>query len=202
MKENNTLAVQENPYPYWSDERSESDYRSRETQASSLTRQMLRQPEYLLRNNRVNPGPLRNLRARTADSIAQIPHDTRNEEMWGWQRWTDRDYYLVESDISNNLLEETDSGTRQGDGGIIYPDYSKPEYEPSTIISTSNLKSFDFTQISPSSEWVIVHNLGFYPSVELFSISRAEIDGDVVHLSTSRLKVLFNIPISGYARLN
>jgi hypothetical protein len=100
------LAVQENPYGHWENERSESDYRSRETQASVLTRQMLRQPRFLLRSNRVNPGPLRNLRARAAESAQQIPHSTCNEEIWGWQQWTDTKEYLQASEVSSNLLEE------------------------------------------------------------------------------------------------
>jgi len=111
------LAVQQNPYQNWSDERSDSDYRSRETQASALTRQMLKQPEYLLRSNRVNPGPLRNLRARAAESAAQIPHNNCNEEMWGWQQWTETGEYLTSSDVSSNLLEEsTDSSDIPGCG--------------------------------------------------------------------------------------
>lgn len=100
------MAVQENPYGYWENERSEADYRSRETQASALTRQMLSQPEFLLLRNRVNPGPLRNLRARAADSVAQVPHQSCNEEMWGWQQWTDTREYLSTSEVSSNLLEE------------------------------------------------------------------------------------------------
>jgi len=195
------LAVQENPFEDWKSERGKADYRSRETQASALTRQMLRQSEYLLSRNRINPGPLRNLRARNADSLAQIPHDTRNEEVWGWQRWTEKDYYLVDSEISDNLLEETDPGTRVEEG-VIYPDYTKPANIPSTVIRGSNSRMFEFTQNTPLATWTIIHNLGFYPSVELFNSSRSEIDGDVNHLSTNTLVVNFNLPITGYARLN
>jgi hypothetical protein len=100
------MAVQTNPYRYWEDGRDESDYRSRETQASSLTRQMLRQTEYLLRSNRVNPGPSRNLRARVADATSQTPHHTCNEDVWGWQRWTETGEYLAPSEVSSNLLEQ------------------------------------------------------------------------------------------------
>ena len=111
------MAVQSNPYRHWEDERDEADYRSRETQASALTRQMLRQPEYLLRSNRVNPGTSRNLRARVADSAAQEPHTLCNEEVWGWQRWAETGEYLSASDVSSNLLEEsTDSSDIPGCG--------------------------------------------------------------------------------------
>lgn len=188
------MAVQQNPYEYWNDERSESDYRSRQTQASSLTRQMLRQPEYLRSRNRVNPGPKRNSRASAANSVFQLPHEPRNEDIWGWQRWTEKDYYLLESDVSSNLLEETEPD-------VLYSSVTKTDI-PSTIIPSPELKVFEFTQSQPFDEWLIIHNLGFYPSVELFNSSRAEIDGDVVHISPFALKVKFNLPISGFARLN
>jgi hypothetical protein len=99
------MSVQRNPYSHWGGERSNSDYRGRETQASSLTRQMMRQPEYLTTSNRVNPGPGRNLRAKTAESLVQIPHNLRNEDIWGWQGWTEISEYYAQSDVSNNLLE-------------------------------------------------------------------------------------------------
>ena len=99
------MSVQRNPYSRWEGERSNSDYRSRETQASSLTRQMMRQPEYLTSRNRVNPGPGRNLRARTAESKIQIHQNFRNEDIWGWQGWTEISEYYAQSDVSNNLLE-------------------------------------------------------------------------------------------------
>jgi hypothetical protein len=114
------VAVQTNPYQHWEDGRDDADYRSRETQASSLTRQMLRQPEYLATSNRVNPGPGRNLRARAADSQAQAPHHTCSEDVWGWQQWTETGEYLVPSPTSNNLLEQdTDSSNIPGCQGTV-----------------------------------------------------------------------------------
>lgn len=114
------MAVQSNPYRHWEDERENSDYRSRETQASALTRQILRQPEYLLRSNRVNPGPERNVRAMEADSQAQVPHGTCNEDVWGWQQWTDANEYATPSPLSNNLLEvDTDGRNIPGCEGSV-----------------------------------------------------------------------------------
>ena len=103
------LAVDKNPYREWESLRTSSDYRSRETQASSLTRQMLRRPEYLRDSNRVNPGPYRSLRARAADSKPQEPHITCNEDVWGWQRWTEVDEYVTQSELSSNLFEKSTS---------------------------------------------------------------------------------------------
>lgn len=59
-----------------------------------------------------------------------------------------------------------------------------------------------FTTASPTATWTINHNLGFKPSVELFSSGSQEIDGDVVHTSSNQTVVSFNVAISGFARLN
>lgn len=102
------MAVKSNPYRYWEDKRDTSDYRSKETQASSLARQMMSQPEYLRDSNRVNPGPRRNTRADSADAKQQTPHNTTNEDVWGWQPWIE--VGIQNSDVSNNLKEESTSG--------------------------------------------------------------------------------------------
>jgi hypothetical protein len=110
------VAVQKNPYQRWAEVRRDSDYRSRETQASSLTRQMLSNPEYLRNRNRVNPGPVRNLRALAADSADQVPHGTCNEDIWGWQRWTEAGEYLIPTDLATNLLERANTNEIPGCG--------------------------------------------------------------------------------------
>jgi hypothetical protein len=110
------MAVQQNPYQRWVGVRQAADYRSRETQASSLTRQMLSQSEYLRNRNRVNPGPLRNTRAAAADSVPQTPHGTCNEDMWGWQRWTEQGEYLLPTELATNLLERQNTSDIPGCG--------------------------------------------------------------------------------------
>lgn len=110
------MAVQQNPYQRWVQVKGDADYRSQETQTSSLTRQMLSQPEYLRNRNRVNPGPLRNLRARMADSPPQAPLSTCNEDIWGWQRWTEQSEYLLPTAHATNLLERQNTSDIPGCG--------------------------------------------------------------------------------------
>lgn len=110
------MATSSNPYENWIDVRSNADYRSRETQTSSLTRQMLKQPEYLRSRNRVNPGPFRNLRARVAESSAQIPIDVCNEDIWGWQPWSESREHLLQTDQATNLLERQNKSDILGCG--------------------------------------------------------------------------------------
>lgn len=200
------MAVQSDPYHYWEDERENSDYRSRQTQASSLTRQMLRQVEYLRNSNRVNPGPSRNVRAIKADLIKLIPHFTINEDIWGWQAWSDRKLQLSESLFSDSLLEQNTINPGELSLYSELPETTTPQPIPmdppaSVVTTRRNLKSVQFDQINPSQNWSITHNLGYYPSVELFNQYWNEIDGNVVHVNKNFLRVELTAPISGHARL-
>jgi hypothetical protein len=208
------LAVQQNPFEYWDDERDRADYRSKQTQASSLTRQMLRQPEYFRNRNRVNPGPGRNKRADQADLAGQSAHVTWNEDVWGWQAWSERRRQLSESLHSDNLLEENTINPIDQESYedfnqpvtvslpvIVPPEPVVPQTPSSVLTVRNNLKSVEYDQIDPRRTWTITHNLGYYPSVELFSDDWNEIDGYVVHITRNTLRVEFNLPISGHARL-
>ena len=100
------MAVNENPYESWQELKTNSDYRSTDTQINSLVRQQLSQPEYLRNSNRVNPGPRRNYRAGVSDSKSQIPHPVGSEDMWGWQQWAQvNPADLTEPPEADNLLE-------------------------------------------------------------------------------------------------
>lgn len=57
-------------------------------------------------------------------------------------------------------------------------------------------------QVTPSATWIISHNMGFKPSVELLNSGSQEIEGDVIHTSQNVTVAYFNTPISGFARLN
>lgn len=61
---------------------------------------------------------------------------------------------------------------------------------------------FTFEQTSPSDSWLINHNLGFRPSVDLFTTGGMEMLGEVVHISVNQTVVNFNGAIAGFARLN
>lgn len=61
---------------------------------------------------------------------------------------------------------------------------------------------FTHTQSSPSDTWIINHNLGYRPSVELIDIGGLEIEGEVQHLSLNQTVVRFNVATAGFARLN
>lgn len=57
-------------------------------------------------------------------------------------------------------------------------------------------------QMTPAMTWTINHNLGFVPSVEVYSVGGAEIDADVLHISANQTQINFVTPTAGSARLN
>jgi len=123
------VAVNNNPYQVWQKLRQNSDYRSTDTQITSLVRQQLSQSEYLRNSNRVNPGPNRNTRVKIARNSPQIPHVFVSDDMWGWQNWVhSRDEFIL-FNLGTNLIERVDyiPGTTYLDsniGGMSYNLYS------------------------------------------------------------------------------
>lgn len=60
----------------------------------------------------------------------------------------------------------------------------------------------NFTQSTPSSTWTINHNLGYRPSIDLFTVGGVIMLGEVVHISLNQIVVNFTEPVAGFARLN
>lgn len=60
---------------------------------------------------------------------------------------------------------------------------------------------FDYLQNVPSSTWLVVHNLGAFPSVTLLEPGGEEFLANVNHLDANVLEVLFTFPTTGRAVL-
>lgn len=63
-----------------------------------------------------------------------------------------------------------------------------------------SVASYIFTQVAPSEQWTINHNLGFRPIVMLLNSGGMEIDGEIVHLSENVVTASFGVPVAGMAR--
>lgn len=57
------------------------------------------------------------------------------------------------------------------------------------------------TQSSQSTTWIINHNMGFRPSVELLDSGSQEIDGEISHPTINQTIVRLNPASTGIARL-
>lgn len=67
---------------------------------------------------------------------------------------------------------------------------------------TQILSTYTHTQGSASSEWVINHGLGKYPSVTIVDSAGSVVHGDVIYDNDQRLTVRFTSAFSGKAYLN
>jgi hypothetical protein len=56
------------------------------------------------------------------------------------------------------------------------------------------------TQSAPSATWVMNHNLGYAPNVELRTTGGVLFDGQVTHVSVNQAVGSFAVPIAGTAR--
>lgn len=61
---------------------------------------------------------------------------------------------------------------------------------------------FIFQQPTPSNLWIINHNLGYYPSVEVFDLGGGVITSGVelLNFSVNQIRVFANPSVGGFAR--
>lgn len=62
--------------------------------------------------------------------------------------------------------------------------------------------AYTHTQSTPSDTWIINHNLGYKPSVELITVGGVEFDASVTHTSVDQTIINIAMPMAGSARLN
>jgi hypothetical protein len=60
---------------------------------------------------------------------------------------------------------------------------------------------YDFNQASPAITWTINHNLGYRPSVQMFTVGGLEVLGEIQHTSDNQTLITFNLAVAGTARL-
>lgn len=71
----------------------------------------------------------------------------------------------------------------------------------STSAQTINTRRHVHTQGVASTEWVITHTLGGYPSVTIVDSAKTHVFGEVQYDSTTQITVSFSAAFSGYAYL-
>ena len=74
------------------------------------------------------------------------------------------------------------------------PDVTAPGGQPRAFV-------FVFEQPTPSTVWVINHNFGYEPSVEVIDSTGAEVEAAVTNPSINQTVVTFSVATAGIARL-
>lgn len=65
---------------------------------------------------------------------------------------------------------------------------------------TPGANGFTHSQSSPATEWIVNHNLGFKPVVEVIDTGGIPGLADIVHISINQLRIYFAAPLAGEAR--
>lgn len=81
-------------------------------------------------------------------------------------------------------------------GGCI----TRINLNPAITISQNN--SFLFTQATPSTQWVINHNMGMVPNVTTEDTQGNDIVGIIEVVDSNNIKIYFNQPVAGKAYLS
>lgn len=96
---------------------------------------------------------------------------------------------FVYGSASQNIIEVNS-------GGCI----TRINLNPAITISQNN--SFIFTQATPSTVWVINHNMGIVPNVTTEDTNGNDIVGILDVLDSNNIKIYFNQPVAGKAYLS
>lgn len=56
----------------------------------------------------------------------------------------------------------------------------------------------EFSQITPSGEWLWNHNLGYRPKAQIYNLAYQKIDAEVQHVSVNQIRVRVLPPMPGY----
>lgn len=62
--------------------------------------------------------------------------------------------------------------------------------------------SYVHTQMVASNSWIIIHNLGKYPSATIVDSAGTMVVGEVEYISLNEIRIYFNAAFSGKAYLN
>lgn len=58
------------------------------------------------------------------------------------------------------------------------------------------------TQATAAAIWNVDHGMGKFPAVEIFDSAGDEVEGDIRHIDSNSLRIVFSAPFSGVAYLN
>lgn len=68
-----------------------------------------------------------------------------------------------------------------------------------TYWTNVSLTRYTHTQGSASATWVVNHNLGYRPTVVVFSAGGIEVEATIIHISLNQTQISFNTAVTGTA---
>ena len=89
-----------------------------------------------------------------------------------------------------------------GTSGLVSSITSAVDVRGSPGLPGEGSAFYKHSQATPSTIWTIVHNLGFEPQTQVFSLGGVRIEAFIQNLSLTTTQIIFSSPFSGYAILS
>lgn len=89
-----------------------------------------------------------------------------------------------------------------GTSGLVSSITSAVDVRGSPGLPGEGSAFYKHSQNTPSATWTIVHNLGFEPQTQVFSLGGVRIEAFIQNLSLTTTQIIFSSPFSGYAILS
>lgn len=94
------------------------------------------------------------------------------------------------------------TGGYVGSSGLVSSIASAVDVRGSPGLPGEGSAFYKYSQNTPSATWIIVHNLGFEPQTQVFSLGGVRIEAFIQNLSLTTTQIIFSSPFSGYAILS
>jgi hypothetical protein len=98
----------------------------------------------------------------------------------------------VELAVVDNVTGVLSVNGKTGNVVIDYPDINQDPVNHVKYVHTQN---------TPSNQWNITHNLGFFPNVTVLDNANRIIEADTQYLNTNSVRIVMNVALSGVAYL-
>lgn len=98
----------------------------------------------------------------------------------------------VELSVVDNVTGVLSVNGKTGNVIIDYPDINTDPVNHVKYVHTQN---------TPSNQWNITHNLGFFPNVTVLDNANRIIEADIQYLNTNSVRIVMNVVLSGTAYL-
>lgn len=98
----------------------------------------------------------------------------------------------VELSVVDNVTGVLSVNGKTGNVIIDYPDINTDPVNHVKYVHTQN---------TPSNQWNITHNLGFFPNVTVLDNANRIIEADIQYLNTNSVRIVMNVALSGVAYL-
>ena len=104
---------------------------------------------------------------------------------------------ITPPDVINIQLSKSAGLPSGGETGQVLRKKTAQDYDAEWSEGTSAY--YVHSQTTASAEWIINHNFGRHPIVQVYSVGMVKVIAEIVHVSLNQTRVYFALPVAGVA---